>query len=150
MALDHIAGSFKLNGFDGLDRALAELEPRLARKIERQGLREAAKVIQQEAVANAPEDTGTLKQSIKVRAIKRKKGFCGVQVTTGQGFFRGETFYGAFIEFGHHVGSRKLGDARAFVPPRPFMRPAFDSKKEQAAAAVAESVRQALAQLRSR
>ena len=60
----------KLLGFKELDDALQNLDMELAKKIVRKGCREGAKVIQQAAIRNAPEDTGTLKANIVVRLKK--------------------------------------------------------------------------------
>lgn len=61
---------------------------------------------------------GQLRDSIKVRAMKSKKGRVGVVVQTREGDYRGKTFYGAFIEYG-----------RKGMPAQPYMRPAFDTRK---------------------
>jgi len=61
---------------------------------------------------------GRLKKSIKVRAMKRKRGRVGFRVTTGAGEFKGDTFYGGMVEYG-----------TTKQPPQPFMRPAWDQQK---------------------
>jgi len=124
--------TLNLIGEKALQRKLAALGRTGANKVLRKALRAGAKVIRTEAQANAPVLTGDLRANIRVRAMKRRKQGVGVRVVVGDGWYQGDQFYGAFLEFGHRVGSRRLGDARATVEPKPFMRPAFDQKKDAA------------------
>ena len=73
------------------------------------------------AQANCPVVSGDLKKSLKVRALKKKRHRYGVMVATSAGWFKGKTFYGAFVEYGT---SKK--------PANPFIRPAFDSESGRA------------------
>ena len=57
---------------------------------------------------------------------------------------KGATFYGAFVEFGHRVGSRKLGDARKEVAGQHFMQKAVAAKGQAAADAAAAKMQQEL------
>ena len=184
-----VSGAVSLRGFAEFEKKLRALPGKVARKVVRQALREGAKIIQAEAKARVPVDSGKLKKSIKVRAAKsRKKGTAAVVVQTGQGDFKGETFYGAFLEYGHKLGARRssattkdlrkqaadlrqyrktTGDkrwestekslrdrakrsyaddqsGRTDVPPRPYMRPAFDSKKEAAERTIAAKLAQGI------
>ena len=135
-----IVANIKLQGARRLDRKLRMLPTRLAKKGIRQGLRAGAKIVHAQAVANAPVDTELLKKSLKVRAIKRRRGSIGVAVQTKDGNFKGETFYGAFQELGWKHGSRKLGNARKQIPGKHYMKRAAESKKEEAAQAVADVI----------
>jgi HK97 gp10 family phage protein len=97
-----ISGTFKLKGADKLLAALKDLEPKLAKGVLSKAMRAGAKPI-----------------SLKIRAIKRnRKGRVGVVISTDKGFFKGDTFYAAFHEFG-----------TSRMPARPFIRPAFDAHK---------------------
>lgn len=112
----------KVLGVRRIDKALADLEPKIQKKILRDGLKAGAKIVADEAKLKVPVDSGDLKKSIKVRAGKRAgRGKIRRTVVTGKGFFKGQEFYGGFVEF----GTRKM---RA----RPFMRPAYEAKKKQA------------------
>ena len=116
-----------------LQKLLNALPGKVQKKIMRQALREAAKVVAVEARALAPvgaEDGGTLRASIKVRAAKGKRGTIGAEVVTGEGFFQGKTFYGAFVE----LGTRRM-------KAKPFLRPAADAARSRAIAVVAEAIR---------
>ena len=100
-----------------LDRMLEQLPKKLRNKGARKATREAAKIVLEDARRLVPVDTGQLESSLKVRARKRSrrnKGTVGHSVTTSEGLFKGEEFYGGFIELGT---SKFEGD--------PFLRPAI-------------------------
>lgn len=94
---------------------LRQLPPKVQRKVVRPALRAAAKVIHAEAKQLVPVRSGALQKSLKVRAQKRKRDSIGVNVQTGEKFFRGPVFYGGFVEY----GTRKMQG-------RHFMQSAFD------------------------
>lgn len=68
--------------------------------------------------------SGNLKGAIKVG--KARNGRNGRQVTVGihRRDFSGDDYYPAYVEYGH-------GGPRP-APPHPFIRPAFDLKKDEA------------------
>jgi len=117
------AAFLKLKGARELDRKLARLEKRTAKKVMRKALRAGGKVILAEAKRRAPKRTGALAASLKVRAAKRSRRRRGVAVivATAEGWFKGDEFYGAFVELGTE-------DMEA----QPYVRPAYDAKKGQA------------------
>jgi len=114
---------FVLTGDKAIDRKLKKLGPKLGKKIIRRAMRPAAKVVRDEAKANCPVDTGTLRQSIKVRAAKRSRQKIELLVTTSgsDNLFTGSAYYGGMVEWG-----------TAFQAPRPYMRSAYDAKKDEA------------------
>ena len=61
-----------------------------------------------QARQNAPVKTGALKKAIKLRSLKRSRtGRIGVRVAISEDWFKGnKQFYGAFQEFGYHIGKR--------------------------------------------
>lgn len=89
-------------------------------------LEEGAEVIAEQATANAPYDPTPdgphLKDNIKVGNAKRKKTEASVDV--GVDFKKVKVAH--LVEFGHK-GSWGKG-----APAHPFMRPAFDSKAQEA------------------
>jgi len=126
-----IGGTIQIRGGEKLAAALEALGPAMEKKILRSAMREAAKPILDDAKRRAPVLTGQLRKSLKIRSIKRnRQGQVGVVISTEKGFFKGETFYGAFHEF----GTKKM-------PARPFIRPAFESNKAQSVRIVGEAIK---------
>jgi HK97 gp10 family phage protein len=133
---------FKLVGGDELFRRLHELPAKVAKTIGRRALRDGAKEILLQAKANVPVRSGRLKKSLKVRAGKqRKKETISVLVSTGKKWFTGDTFYGAFVEFGHRFGRRRLGNSRRKVDGKRFVERAYEERREAAATRVLDSLR---------
>ena len=134
--------SFQIVGFEELDKALAELEPRLRKKHMGRALRESAKIIQKDMKARAPVDTGNLRKWIRVgkRLTPRQKRNSAfeirgvadfIYVGAAKGASRNEgAFYAHFVEFGTES-----------QPPQPFGRPAVDSNRT----AVLNKIREVLA-----
>lgn len=119
-------------------------------------VRAGAKVIADEAIRRAPQrvgrkginkygkvlPAGTLKNSIKVKRMKKLAGeFSTASVVFSIGLLK-DAYYGLMVEFGRSEGEtavsrkekkqgitgRKFGEMKE----QPFMRPAFDSKKQEA------------------
>jgi HK97 gp10 family phage protein len=142
-----MAEFMKLEGFAELAAALRELPERVARNGLRAAVNAGAGVIKKEAIAKAPEDTGALKANFYQKQIREQSGpmqqtfYVGVRKgvakyasnkankrsgKAGKAYKDdGTTFYWRFMEF----GTSKLA-------PRPFLRPAFDIRKEDAVAAI--------------
>jgi len=144
-----VAGAtMRLTGVEGLERNLAALGRKIGGKISRAALRVGAKTILAEAKRRAPvADKGLIPPSLKVRARKRSrknKGTVNIIVATAKGWFKGKEFYAAFVEFGHFAGSRKLGASRTWVPPRPFVGPAYEAKKLVAISQIIRELRRGI------
>jgi HK97 gp10 family phage protein len=125
---------FKLEGAKALERQLKALPDKVERQILRQAVTAAAKPVLEEAKAQAPVKSGALRTSLKVRAGKRRKGSVGRQVVTKDGFFKGEQFYGAFIELG-----------TKFIEAREFMLNAFRRNKNFAIALIRAHIKAGIA-----
>ncbi|MEX1040191.1 MAG: HK97-gp10 family putative phage morphogenesis protein [Pirellulaceae bacterium] len=110
-----------VTGDKEIDAILTGLPARIQKAAMRKTMRPAMKIIEKEAKRLAPVETGDLKKSIKVKAMKRSRKHIGIHVIVSDGFFKGDQFYAAFHEFG-----TKRQDAE------PFMRPAFDNKGKEA------------------
>ncbi len=155
-----LGGNIRVIGARDLQEKLAKLEKKIANKILRQAVRDAAKPMLREAKANAPVSNfdgpsglskqavrqairddkkaglhypGMLRDSIKIKAMRSRKGRIGVTIATDKGLFKGETFYGGFQEFG-----------TKHQPARPFIRPAFDANVAGAVTIIAKSLRDKL------
>lgn len=133
--------------------------PRLRRKVLGKAARIAMKPLLQNAKANAPKGkTGLLRKAIKLRAMKRSRVKVGVYIAIGDKMFEGQTFYGAFQEFGWRVGKRDKSlrqrgiwsgvgtdqDKRQEVPGRHYIEDAY---KHGRAAAVERFTMELTAQL---
>lgn len=134
----------EIKGMKKVAKKLSKLDAKLAKKTLRRGLRAGAKVVGKEARSLAPVKSGLTKKSHKVRAAKGEKGEIKIKVGVGDGWFKGDTFYAAFVHYGHKVGSRKLGDKRTTTEPNPWIEKAYDRTKQQAAKKVFETLRDEL------
>lgn len=135
---------FTITGHKQLDRKFAALPPKLQKKILRPALRAAAKIVLDQAKANAPVQSGRLKKSLKVKAAKRSrktKHEVAINVITATGWFTGEAFYAPFQEFGWMVGPRRLGNRRKKQPGSRFIRRAYEDKGPQAIARALQLIR---------
>jgi HK97 gp10 family phage protein len=98
-------------------RAFKDLGKKVQGKIVRQSLRAGAKVLAKEVKEEAPEDTGKLKASVKLKAGKRKKDVISILVDVSGGH---ETAFVASVEYGNLENKA-----------RPFIRPSFEKKKDE-------------------
>jgi HK97 gp10 family phage protein len=136
-----------------LDDLLRTLAPNIHKNIMRAALRAGANEIKDGAKAGVPVKTGNLRKSLGV-TTGSKGG-----VVTAKLKARGKLApYATLVEFGtrpHKIKPKKKGGltvggnivAEVDHPgarPRPFMRPAFDSKAAPAVAAVAAKIRERL------
>jgi HK97 gp10 family phage protein len=87
-----------IKGSKEIIKKLDSLEKKIATKIVRTAIREAAKPILKEAKANIPSDSGNLKKNTKIRTMKRKKGRIGLIVQSSSTDPQG--YYGSFVEYG--------------------------------------------------
>ncbi len=129
-------------GFKELAARLKALGPRAAKNTLRRAVAAAAAEIKKEAKNLAPVDTGEMKKDIQVKRERDQKD--GPLAAT----------YSVFVRTGKK--SRASGKARnvdkdswywrqqefgnSKMPAQPFMRPAFESKKEDAVRIIAEKL----------
>jgi len=141
----------KLEGIPELELALKNIRGPELRKATMRAAKNGAEVIRAQAAANAPYDTGVNnlfpKGHKKAGEAAHLKDNITVTVSTDP--LKGEVrarvglhwrvWYGRLVEFGHAlaVRSHKAGKRWVYkiigrVEAKPFMRPAFDAKKEEA------------------
>jgi HK97 gp10 family phage protein len=117
--------SIVITGLKQVDKRLRTLEPRVQKKVIRQAMRKGLKVLAAAVKAEAPVLTGTMRDNVKVRAVKsRRRGSIQLEVrieandeTKHTSPKTGKTvFYAAVVQYG----------------PDPFMERAFDSAGERA------------------
>ena len=130
----------EVTGLEGLLFSLQALPRKVQGKILRTAMRNGTKTVAAKTRELAPVDTGLLKRSFAVRALKRKKGRVGYRITiknvdkiikTGEHGQR--YFYPAAIEYGTHTR-----------PAKPFMRPAFEQTVEHATDQIANELGEAI------
>ena len=134
MAKQHII----ITGSKSLTRMLNALGSTKARAVHRRAIRKAARPILSAAKSNAPVDSGALRNSLTIRAIKKSRRGVGVRVTNKVGHdFKGKQFYGGFQEFGWKLGKRRsrtggTPDNRRKIAGKWFMRNAGTEQEQNA------------------
>lgn len=132
-----ITTNLDFSGLSDIARDLELLSKAENRQVLRQAVRAGAEVLADEVENNAPEKTGKLKRNIVVLFGKGDQGtaVAGVHIrgvnpktgnsdTTTKASSPNNAFYWRFIE----NGTSKM-------PAKPFVRPAYDRKQEEASAA---------------
>ncbi|MBK5206122.1 MAG: HK97 gp10 family phage protein [Polaromonas sp.] len=128
----------QLTGFAELAKALRELPDRVARNGLRAAVNAGATVVKNQARKNAPVDTGLLKKNIFQKQIREASSQYQQTFAVGvrQGHARNKDgskkelpYYWRFMEFG-----------TSKMPARPFLRPAFEAKKEEAVKRIKEKL----------
>ncbi|EPT8875291.1 HK97-gp10 family putative phage morphogenesis protein [Cronobacter dublinensis] len=142
--------------FSGLDEIARDLET-LSRaennKVLRDATRAGAEVLREEVIQRVPERSGKLKKNVVVLTQKsRRRG----EISSGV-HIRGRN-----MRTGNSDNSMKASDPRnAFywrfvelgtvnMPAHPFVRPAFDTRQEQAAQAAMERMNRAIDEVLSK
>jgi len=134
-----------LEGFEELARALEALPRRVGRAAMLRALRAGARPVVRAARTRVPVKTGALKKGIIVRAVRAERGSAEAAVKVGPAR---HLFYGHIVEFGsgpHKIAAKRartlaIGPVvigRVVQHPgaaaRPFLRPAFEETKAEAA-----------------
>lgn len=123
--------SMELEGMDQLIKKIADMG-KAGIMVENAALKKAGEVILEEAKNNVPERTGKLKNGLKVSGVKSKNGrkyvLVGIQKSDNS-----EIFYGKFFEFG-----------TSKMKAKPFMAPAYESKKRAVTEIIKEEIRRGL------
>ncbi|MGV6989652.1 HK97-gp10 family putative phage morphogenesis protein [Testudinibacter sp. P80/BLE/0925] len=145
----------KVSGLKELQKAMGELGRKASNRIAVKAMRKGGAIVRDKARANAPVLTenvphrkaGTVKKAISSRTKIGRNGKTNTYVwvkglSTKQILkFKGKTgrsgafnpkdpFYWRFLEFG-----------TSKMPAKPFMRPAFEQSKQQAAKAIIDTLR---------
>lgn len=126
----------EVKGLEELTKKLNQLPVEIERDVLVSALRLSANQVKKLAQAKVPIGTGALRDSIRIRAPRRKEHFVQkVLVTVGK-------YYGKFIESGWmHVGDKH-------IPARPFMRPAIDEHEKQFIDSVLEGIKKKLKRMK--
>lgn len=144
-----------ITGDQALDAALKEFEPKVQKALTRKATRAGAKIVLAAAQVRVPILTASLEGSLKVRAMKRRKGSrrgkkFGHSVVAGEGFFMGDQFYGGFVEFG--TGQRFHGSGKSVGEITPgdydFLRPALYESKASVRAVFQRTMKTVISEAR--
>lgn len=127
--------TIELTGDRQLDEYLRSLPVRVTKGGMRKATREVAKFVLQLAKGYAPERTGALIASLKVRAAPRRRSkpwLVSTSVRTGKSLFTGDTFYGGFLEYGTVERKHKSGKSVGRIDREKwaFLLPALFAYKE--------------------
>lgn len=144
--------TIKVEGLKELDRRLKELGPKVASKALRSAVSAGAQVIRKDAQVRVAKDTGRLKKAIFISRSRsastqtKQTYIVGVRSGRKEQKKDRDAYYWRFIEFGHKPRKpkspayiarlqregRSLEMGTQFVAARPFLVPAFESKKQEA------------------
>ena len=143
-----------VKGLAELQKFLDQLPAKLEANVMRSALRAGANIVKAQARQNVPVKTGKLRDGLKVSTSSRRGrvtakvkatgkhahiapwleyGTAAHKITAKKG--KGLFFGGLFVKGVQHPGFR----------PKPFMRPALDSKAQEATIAVGEAIKKRLA-----
>ena len=134
-------------GFDGLATDIAGMASRMdadgaGAPVARRILEAAARPIHQQMKANASKDpkiiTGVLNRSIRIGPVKKRRK-SGKSITIGVHRKEEGAYYATPVEYGHG------GPAPA--PAHPFIRPAYDTRADEAYEIIRDGLRDAIDRL---
>jgi len=134
-------------GFDGLATDIAGMASRMdadgaGAPVARRILEAAAQPIHQQMKANASKDpkiiTGVLNRSIRIGPVKKRRK-SGKSITIGVHRKEEGAYYATPVEYGHG------GPAPA--PAHPFIRPAYDTRADEAYGIIRDGLRDAIDRL---
>ncbi len=139
-----IEAKFDVSQTANLLKELKQLPGKVQRKILVQESRKAAKTYLLGQAKNAvPKQTGALRKSIKVRALKRSRVRVGVRIGMAEKDFAGETFYGSFLEYGWKAGKRRSKasvDDRKQIPAKYYLKKVVEQHGDNAQSGFANQV----------
>lgn len=134
-------------GFDGLATDIAGMASRMdadgaGAPVARRILEAAAQPIHRQMKANASKDpkiiTGVLNRSIRIGPVKKRRK-SGKSITIGVHRKEEGAYYATPVEYGHG------GPAPA--PAHPFIRPAYDTRADEAYEIIRDGLRDAIDRL---
>jgi HK97 gp10 family phage protein len=128
------------SGLEEIIGGLANFEIKLQRKMASAALRVGAKIIQKGVKGNIHSITGAMARAVRVRAGKSGKGYKSIQIVIGSGWFTGDEWYAAFVEFGHKQGKRRGAGPRKQIPGEHPMQYAYQELRDVAVAATIEAL----------
>ena len=149
-----MSGEVRIKGLSELHAFLQQLPEKMEKNVLRGALRAGARVVASEVQQRAPVRTGLLRGGVKVSTGGRGGTVVAKIKVTGK-----HAFVAPWLEYGvgaHQIAAKKGGwmafagvSAKSVqhpgIQPRPFMRPALDSRAQAAVVAAAEYTKKRLA-----
>lgn len=117
----------QITGLRELETKMIALGPKLGMQAMRSALNAGAQTIKKDVQARAPFNTGKMKKNVYVTRSRSESGptqmtyIVGIRSGKKEEIKGRDAFYWRFLEFG-----------TKFIAARPFLRPAFESKKHEA------------------
>lgn len=144
-------GGVIVTGDVALDKLLKGLPLMVQKKLSRQATRKAAKgIVLPDAKSRVPVNTGELESSLVVKAMKRSRFKFGHQVQTKDGFYQGDQFYGAFIEYGTKTRRHKRGKSVGRIDPAKgfaYLRPAVYENEQKIEQLYVDDMKELIAEI---
>lgn len=138
--------SMRLQGAKELDKVLTGLKATTARGITRRATARALEPVAELARSLAPRDEGKLAAHIGVSSKLTKRQARAMRGQTGkdvQYMYVGPQWASAhLVEFGTGPRFKKNGQFVGIMPPQPFMRPAWDAKREEVLDRLTDDIRE--------
>jgi len=122
--------TIKITGIKAVREALDGLPGAMTVAISRKALKESAEIVRDEILTRVPVDSGTLRDSIKVRRSRNNPN--QAQVTAGgrDAWYAHLVEYG-FVHTGHGPKRKRKRTSRGVVEGKAFMRGATEDKFDQ-------------------
>jgi HK97 gp10 family phage protein len=131
-------GGISVEGIDKALKELGKLEDKVGKKQIKKIVRKAGKVIEKKAKQNVPVDTGSLKKSIKVKAIAHSADHA-YSVVGPSVSGKNVGHHGHLVEFGTRD---KNGNQKN--KPQPFLKPAVDESADEVQQVMADELKKVL------
>jgi HK97 gp10 family phage protein len=141
-----VSNPVRVKGLDGLDRKLKQLPPKMRGRTLRKALRAGAKIVERDAKSRVSVLSGRLKRNLTTKVHEDRAG--NQHATVGANMPDGAHIH--LVEFGTSnrvltgKGKYPAGVSRGAMPEQPFLRPAFDSRKDAALSAVGKELDRAI------
>ena len=137
------------DGETKLIQLLKEFGEKVAKKPLARALKESGSIIEAAAQRAAPYKTGATFFAIKLSVKRSRRRPPAAIITIGEGQYKGETYYAAFVELGHKQGKRGgllSGRTRKKIAGTGWLRASYDRNEDRAAKRFAKVLDKGIAQ----
>lgn len=138
-----MSNTLEIKGLEKFRRGLQDLPVKVAKRVLRKSIKEGAELIKEEAKIKAHVLSGALRESLEVK-MKSGGPFEAVAWVQSTKDYNNKhsAWYAALVEYGsaYVIIKKKKVIATGRIPPKPFMRPAFESARSQAEQLIADEL----------